>query len=165
MNNIRNQLLLLTAFTFISLPCVADPFPGLQNVMDQAEINKTGINKLSREELDALNKWLSQYMNGNTNNAKTGSAAASEANFGLDRKREKKPQPKLIVSQIEGNFNGWSDNTIFRLKNGQVWQQRYKSTLHYRAVNPKVEIKKSLFGFYMLHIIGTSFEVGVRRIK
>lgn len=166
MNNHLNRLLLLAAFIFVSTSSVAGPFPGLQKIMNQAEIRKTGINKLSREELDALNKWLSQYMNGDINSAKAGSAAVSEANFGLEEtKRERKPQPKLIISQIEGDFNGWSDGTIFRLKNGQVWQQRYKSTLHYRAVNPKVEIKKSLFGFYMLHIIGTSFEVGVRRIK
>src|SRR5262249_34519166 len=40
-----------------------------------------------------------------------------------------------IHSQLQGDFNGYGDGAIFRLTNGQVWQQRrfrYKYKYKYR---------------------------------
>lgn len=163
--NLYQLLLVSAAITYASLSYAAQPFPGLQKLMNQTELRKTGVNKLSRDELDALNTWLSQYLAGNKNNTGDTTAATRGEDSGRHTGRKTKHQPELIVSRIDGDFNGWSKNTIFHLKNGQVWQQRYDANLHYRAVSPKVEIRKDFFGFYLLHIVGTSFKVGVRRIK
>lgn len=163
--NLCQLLLVSTAIIYTSLSYAAQPFPGLQKLMNQTELRKTGVNKLSRDELDALNKWLSDYMNHSKNNIGSGPADMSREDSGQVFNQRIRHEPRLIVSQIDGDFNGWSKNTVFHLKNGQVWQQRYDANLNYRAVNPKVEIRKNFFGFYVLHIIGTSYQVGVRRIK
>ena len=31
--------------------------------------------------------------------------------------------PSAIETEIEGDFNGWDGETIFKLANGQIWQQ------------------------------------------
>ena len=48
--------------------------------------------------------------------------------------------PSVIESRIDGEFEGWEGDTIFKLMNGQVWQQvdgRYKYKYKY---SPKVMI-------------------------
>lgn len=40
----------------------------------------------------------------------------------------------VIESRVDGEFNGWEGETIFKLRNGQVWQQvdgRYKYRYQY----------------------------------
>lgn len=47
---------------------------------------------------------------------------------------------RAIESQIDGTFEGWSGETIFKLTNGQIWQQaEYAYTYHY-AYRPEVII-------------------------
>ena len=51
--------------------------------------------------------------------------------------------PDVIETQIYDTFNGWDGETIFKLGNGQIWQQSsYAYTYHY-AYRPKVLIYKS----------------------
>ena len=41
---------------------------------------------------------------------------------------------RVIESKIDGEFNGWEGETIFKLRNGQIWQQtdgRYKYKYKY----------------------------------
>ena len=48
-----------------------------------------------------------------------------------------------VRSQIEGEFTGYNGGAVFKLTNGQVWQQRkykYKYKYKYR---PKVRIFKN----------------------
>jgi len=47
-----------------------------------------------------------------------------------------------INSQIEGEFNGYNDGAIFRLTNGQIWQQRRYKYMYRYAYRPKVRIYK-----------------------
>lgn len=55
-------------------------------------------------------------------------------------KSGKEQQSDLIESQIDGNFEGWSGDTIFKLTNGQIWQQiSYSYTYTYKFM-PKVMI-------------------------
>ena len=51
----------------------------------------------------------------------------------------------IIKTQINGEFNGWDGNTIFKMLNGQIWQQvSYPhSYLSHYAYNPKVTIRIS----------------------
>jgi hypothetical protein len=47
-----------------------------------------------------------------------------------------------VRSQIEGEFTGYNDGAVFKLTNGQIWQQRkykYKYKYKYR---PRVRIFK-----------------------
>lgn len=99
------------------------------------------------------------------------SAAASSTSatgtFGMDSMspEQNTETPKRIESRIVGEFNGWNGNTVFKLENGQVWQQA--ATGYYtdvRLENPPVVIKKLLFG-YLLTLPGQGETVFVRRIK
>lgn len=72
--------------------------------------------------------------------------------------------PDLIESHIEGTFEGWDGETIFKLDNGQIWQQAtYAYTYHY-AYRPKVYIVKS-YGAYKMVVEGVSGSIFVRRLK
>ena len=42
------------------------------------------------------------------------------------------PARKVVESRIDGEFTGWTGSTIFRLRNGQIWQQnKYDYYYHY----------------------------------
>jgi hypothetical protein len=53
------------------------------------------------------------------------------------------------VTQIDGDFSGFNGSAVFRLTNGQVWQQaRYRYRYHY-AYRPHVEISRHGSNFVM----------------
>ncbi len=131
----------------------ADDFPGIENLMTAAQFRDAGLEKLSPEQLGGLNKWLTSY-------------TANEAPIVKQTSRSvKKAQTVLVTSQIDGKFNGWTGKTVFRLKNGQVWRQRYSGRYWYSAVNPEVEIKKNMLGFYQMKMMATGKTIGVKRIE
>lgn len=71
---------------------------------------------------------------------------------------------EVIESQIEGEFNGWDGETIFKLVNGQVWQQStYAYTYSYKY-RPKVMIIPANGGFAM-QVEGMDQRIQVVRIK
>lgn len=54
-----------------------------------------------------------------------------------------------IESNIEGDFSGWNSEAIYKLDNGQIWQQAsYHYHYHY-AYHPKVVIYQSVAGCRM----------------
>jgi hypothetical protein len=67
-----------------------------------------------------------------------------------------------IESEIDGDFDGWEGHTIFRLKNGQVWQQTSPSARYYFAHAPKVTIYPTP---YRLKVEGMTGEISVRRVR
>ena len=70
----------------------------------------------------------------------------------------------VIESRIEGDFEGWDGNTIFKLDNGQIWQQAsYAYTYHY-AFRPNVLIYKS-GNVYKMGVEGVTGKISVQRIK
>lgn len=70
----------------------------------------------------------------------------------------------VVESQIDGSFEGWSGETIFRLVNGQIWQQSsYAYTYHY-SYRPKVIIYIS-GGSYKLKVDGVSSTINVTRLE
>lgn len=86
--------------------------------------------------------------------------------FGLENEAAKKGI-KEIQSRIIDNFDGWSGRTIFRLENGQVWQQSdVNSTLSWRGdSHPMATVKRKSFGSYMLGVEGVNKMVRVKRVK
>lgn len=70
----------------------------------------------------------------------------------------------VIESRIDGEFKGWDGETIFKLNNGQIWQQSsYSYTYHY-AFNPTVLIYSSGSG-YVMKVDGVDRTVNVKRLK
>jgi len=70
----------------------------------------------------------------------------------------------VIESRIEGEFTGWEGETIFRLANGQIWQQsRYAYKYRY-AYSPDVLILR-INGRFIMQVEGMDDTVQVTRIR
>ena len=133
----------------------ADRFPGVRQLMSDAEFRAAGLEKLSAEELAQLNAWLIRYT--------AGDAEVLRASNKAVRKAQKSHE---IVARIQGDFQGWTGKTIFRLDNGQVWKQRLDNTYRYRgAANPQVRIERNWMGFYRMTVLSTGKSVGVSPLR
>lgn len=70
----------------------------------------------------------------------------------------------VVESRIDGEFTGWAGETIFKLENGQIWQQAsYAYTYHY-AYNPPVIIYAS-GGTFKMRVDGVNGEIAVTRLR
>jgi hypothetical protein len=66
----------------------------------------------------------------------------------------------VVESQVDGTFDGWRGDTVFKLTNGQIWQQSsYAYTYHY-AYRPEVTIFPSGGGCKM-KVEGVSGSISV----
>ena len=70
----------------------------------------------------------------------------------------------LIETQIAGTFSGWDGETIFKLSNGQIWQQANYAYLYHYAYSPKVLIFKA-GGGYQMQVEGIEQRIRVTRLK
>lgn len=137
----------------VGLPaCAEDDFPGIRRLMSDEEFRSTGLDGLTPEELEALDAWLLRY-------TARDAELLQETNKTV---REARDDDRGVVSRIVGDFDGWSGETVFRLENGQVWEQRLDGRYRYRGEpNPEVRIERNWLGFYRMTVIGTGRSVGV----
>ncbi|MEL7296425.1 MAG: hypothetical protein AAGJ86_02120 [Pseudomonadota bacterium] len=85
--------------------------------------------------------------------------------FGKESIRDQRG-PDEINSRIVNAFEGWGNNAIFELENGQVWRQVDSAKYRYRGeAQPLATIKRKAFGAYRLSVEGTNRTVRVRRIQ
>lgn len=70
----------------------------------------------------------------------------------------------VIESEIDGNFKGWTGETIFKLKNGQIWEQDEFGFHYHYAYNPEVTIYKDGSSYIML-VDGVDEKLKVKRMK
>jgi hypothetical protein len=105
-------------------------------LMNERDFKNCGLEKLTKEERAKLDEWLRQYTLTVMNYTAKGAATAP-------------PRTGVIETQIDGDFEGWTGDTVFKLTNGQVWQQAtYAYNYHY-AYRPKVMIYKGDSGYMM----------------
>lgn len=69
-----------------------------------------------------------------------------------------------IESQIDGDFEGWSGETLFKLENGQIWEQAEYDYEYEYAYMPDVLIYQAAGGC-KLSVSGMDDTILVRRIK
>lgn len=152
----RYLILILAAASLVGVPVTnhaQDPRPNkptqidVRRFMSAGEFRAAGLDKLSSEELEALNQWLAKFALQIFQTAQGGGGCAN-----------------VIESQIDGTFQGWSGETVFKLTNGQIWQQSsYAYTYHY-AYRPEVLIFPSGGGCKM-KVEGVSDSILVKRLK
>ena len=151
MKNVKFILLNLVFVPFFSF-AAADLFKD----MDKETLQKTGINKLTQSEKQALSDWL--------NGTKEKIIKEDKKKF-MGFKREES-QREEIKSSVIGEFNGWKGKNIFKLENGQVWAQAEKTTFYIpKRTNAKITIKPKSMGTWMLYVDGFGRGVKVKRIK
>ena len=147
-------VLVLMCAGAVSPALADDDFPGIRKLMSDDEFRTTGLDGLAPEELEALDAWLLRYTAGDAE-------VLQETNDSVREAREARDD-RGIVSRVVGDFEGWSGETIFRLENGQVWEQRLDGRYRYRGEpNPEVRIDRNWVGFYRMTVIGTGRSVGV----
>lgn len=137
-------------------------FSSLEERMTAAEFRAAGLDKLSDQELTALNEWIRMR-----------SLAEQEA-LALAELQARREGPVPIRDMAEepfeafivGAFDGWSGKTEFQLDNGMVWEQvgndRYTTA---PMENPKVIIRPGLFGGWTLQVEGYNKRTNVRRTQ
>lgn len=130
--------------------------------MSAAQFKAAGLDKLTPEELAALNAWLQGNTAASAGSAAPGYAPPSDDRIGF----RQQDVTGVVVSRIVGPFNGWDGKTTFTLENGQVWEQAEQGGL--RGVNldsPMVTIEPGMFGSWRIKIEGLNATTRVKRIK
>lgn len=143
------------------------PDEPIEEQMSPAERRATGLNKLSADELRALNAWLSNR------DIETASRPSTEPkdNRGFTERvaevfRSDDNTDDVITSRLVGTFDGWEGETIFELENGMVWRQVETNLYTVRPVNnPEVVIRRGLFDRWRLQVKGYNKRLTVERVK
>ena len=112
-----------------------DQAAGIQQAMTPEEFKSAGLEKLTPAELAKLNSWLQGFRE----------KAEKKAAI-----RESRTKLQLIVSRIDGVWNGIAPGEVIRLEDGTAWKLGNKDE-HYggQADHPAVAIYKSIFGWKM----------------
>lgn len=133
-------------------------------VMTSRELQETGVASLSLSQRKALDAWLNRYtmrvlaFASTARNASKSSPKRNVYSVGGDNCNP------VIESQIDGDFNGWDDDTIFKLTNGEIWEQVEYDYEYEYAYMPDVIIYPTNQGC-RLKVSGMDDTVSVRRIK
>lgn len=69
-----------------------------------------------------------------------------------------------VESQIVGDFEGWDGDTIFKLMNGEVWQQSSYDYIYHYDYNPIIKIFETQNG-YIMKVANLDKTVSVKRIE
>ncbi len=149
----------LLAFTLVGGNALAQQFSTLEERMTQGEFKAAGLEKLTPEELAALNAWLAGKV--------SGAPAATPAQDLRGFENRSFSDDSAVVSTVPGEFTGWQGaGTRFTLANGQVWQVLDSSTrLRVKLTDPTVTIDKGALGTWYLRVDGYNTRAKVKRVK
>lgn len=71
---------------------------------------------------------------------------------------------EVLESQIDGDFEGWEGETIFKLTNGTIWQQAsYDYTYHYAYMPHVIIYGKD--GTYYMKVEDVEDVIAVKRLR
>lgn len=139
----------------------------VEQQMSADEFKAAGLDKLSAQELAALNAWLQRTVVQET--AKVAATAKEEGRKEVVEKNRgffSFGSNEAIESSIVGQFNGFAKGRQYTLENGQVWEQIEVASLEgVRKTDPKVTIKPGIMNNWFLKIAGYNTTAKVRRIK
>ncbi|MBI5426525.1 MAG: hypothetical protein HZA32_20815 [Opitutae bacterium] len=142
-----------------------------------------GLNKLTAEELAQLEQLIAEREQGAVKTAvatvraeapKAAAKAETKASgpswlralVTLQETADKPEAAEAVESRLAGDYEGWTGKTVFKLENGQIWQQtggsaRYDDKRH----APAVKIYPGMLGAYWLEIEGVRERVKVKPVK
>lgn len=150
----------LVLFALASSAASAQEFSTLEERMSAKEFKAAGLDKLSPEELAALNAWLSKKVA--TSSLPPATPVADDRGFLTSTDDE-----GAIRGSITGEFRGWSGRgDRITLSNGQVWEVvDSTSRLKIQVYDPVVIIEPGVFNSWSLRVEGYNTRAKVRRIK
>jgi len=127
-------------------------------VMTLQEMRETGVANLSPVQRQAFDAWLNRYTL-RILKATSESEPASSRTFS-----GRSSCSPSIESMISGEIEGWDGETIFKLDNGQIWQQAEYDYTYFYAYRPEVTIYPTSSGCRM-KVEDETETVLVKRIK
>lgn len=137
---------------------------GLEDLMTAAEFRASGLQKLSEAEIAALNDWLQRFSIALLGSTPGTSVLRNAAPPITPPASTSATTPALIESRIDGQFEGWTGETIFKLQNGQIWQQSTYAYKYAYKFSPPVLIYRS-GGGYRMQVEGVDGTIGVVPIR
>ncbi len=144
------------------LSASAQSFSTLEERMSATQFQEAGLDKLSAEELAALNAWLQKNVDGSSTSSAAIATAPDSTGFAAD------PTGGAgeVRSRLPGEFRGWKGKTVFTLENGQVWQQTGNDSWSgVKLENPTVLIEPGAFGSWRLKVEGYNTTTRVKRVR
>jgi hypothetical protein len=120
----------------------------IQQAMTPEEFKAAGLNKLSPEELQKLNAWLQGY--------REVAEKAAEKKATARAAKVERTKMDLLVSRVDGTFNGLTGRTVIRLEDGTVWKQANAEDRYRPKVtdHPAAAVIHGIFG-YKMQVEGT----------
>jgi hypothetical protein len=153
---LRTLIPILLVVLCAPLPAAAEQeAPDVKSLMTGEDFEASGLDKLSEAERDHLSGWLARYRAG----------AVEGPRPKATREEREKEQKIEITAQVIPAFRGWDGKTMFRLDNGQVWQQRQAGKLRYSGSDFTVVISPNMLGGYVLRHEDSGRAIGVKRIR
>lgn len=140
----------------------------LGDQMSPAEFKQAGLDKLSEDELNALNRWLREKMDCSAPAAAAVATPATPAEPEQDQRGFERDFSDIqpIETRIVGEFKGWTGQSRFTMENGQVWKQVRGGSYRTKSVtNPKVTITPEFMGSWALRVEDVGRVIRVKRIK
>jgi hypothetical protein len=144
----------------VSATAAAKEFSTLEERMSRTDFTNAGLDRLSPEQLKNLNDWL------RLNGLAPGAPLAARGKDGVPEFYPEEEDRQLIEATIPGRIDGWLGKTSFKLDNGQVWQQAESGQRSGLGLeNPKVRIRPTLLGGWLMYVDGCGCSLRVRRVK
>jgi hypothetical protein len=159
----RSVLILLVCL--LSFTALAQEFSSLEERMSAAEFKAAGLDKLSAEELAALNAWI----RGKRSLAPAAAGIPPQSIAEIDRRglSDGVKPGDFIESRILGKCRGWNGTkTTFELENGMVWQSTDPAArLAVNLNDPAVRITPGFMDAWFLQVEGYNAKVRVKRLR
>jgi len=130
----------------------------IEQVMTPKELQDTGIATLTASQRQALNDWLNRY------SLKLLVTASQQEPTTPESRPVRSSCAPAIESTISGEIEGWDGDTIFKLDNGQIWQQAEYDYTYFYAYRPDVTIYQTSAGCRM-KVEDETETVLVKRVK
>lgn len=151
--------LLSAALALCCLSAHAQQTDGLQRRMSADEFKAAGLDKLSPQELQSLDGWLSVH-------AKVKVTTRLVTDTGKPVFYPDQGKRTKIFAHVAGHFEGWSTGKVIKLDNGQTWKQvgdDHPSCMS--GENPTAKVKPSLMGSWLMFVNGCNDTVHVERVN
>jgi hypothetical protein len=164
----RFCLAVILALVPFALP--AQSFSSLEERMSYADFKAAGLDKLTPEELAALNAWL--RARGEADAAAPAAAAAAAAAV-PPAKADRRGFSSLdesyepIVTRIPGEFTGWhGSGKVIEFENGMAWKvEDPGAKLAVKLSNPLAVIRPGVLNSWFLKVEGYNAQARVIRVR
>lgn len=138
-------------------------FSSLEERMSEQEFRAAGLERLTPEELAALNQWLRAK-------GATAGVGASQDNAGFKSGGgllgDNSGQSAIEGVRIKGAFTGWDPDQVLELNNGQAWRVDEDSGFTVPATqDPLVTIEPAMLGSWLLRVEGYNRTARVTRVR